>query len=145
MKKYPLFVLAMLCTRFADAAETPVVSAAACWIRAVPDGGAAYFTLSNPSDKAVTLTEVEVEGYGMAMLHESKNVGGMMKMSDVDEVPVPAHGSVSFAPGAYHVMLMNEKKPPVIGKNLQLSLKFRDAPAVTAACVVKTPDAIEAK
>src|ERR1035438_4523093 len=97
----------MVVVQAAFGADTSHISVSGCWIRALPDEGAAYFTVSNDTDKPMTLVDVSVEGYGMGMLHQTRNVGGIMKMSDVDEVTVPAHGNAAFAPGAYHVMLMD--------------------------------------
>jgi copper(I)-binding protein len=114
-------------------------------VRALPDGGAVYFAVANASDQAMMLTGVDLEDYGMAMLHESKKVGGMMKMTEVDEVTVPPHGNVAFAPGAYHVMLMDAKKSPQIGDSLRLTLKFKQGVEATASCVVKGPDGSPSK
>ena len=40
------------------------------------------------------------------MLHQSKEENGVEKMLPVKSVPVPAHGTLSFAPGGYHLMCM---------------------------------------
>jgi copper(I)-binding protein len=144
-KKNLLLLPAFLYAASASAADASPVSVSGCWVRAIPDGGAAYFTVANSSDRAMTLTGVDVEHYGTAMLHESKKVGGMMKMSDVDEVIVPPHGSVAFAPETYHAMLMDAKKSPPVGTSLRLTLKFKQGADVTASCVVKGPDGSPSK
>jgi copper(I)-binding protein len=77
----------------------------------------------------------------MAMLHQSQNVNGVMKMTGVDSVSVPAHGTVAFAPGSYHVMLMGGKKTPVIGSSVGLGLSFKDSGKLSSTCAVKGPDA----
>jgi copper(I)-binding protein len=144
-KKDLLLLPAVLYAASASATGASPVSVSGCWVRALPDSGAAYFTVANSSDQPMTLTDVNVEDYGMAMLHESKKVGGMMKMSEVNEVTVPPHGNVAFAPGAYHVMLMDAKNSPQIGDSLRLTLKFKQGAEATASCVVKGPDGSPSK
>ncbi len=46
---------------------------------------------------------------GEAQLHEHVMQADMMKMQQVPSVEVPAGGDVTFAPMAYHVMLLGLK------------------------------------
>ena len=74
----------------------------------VPSSG--YFTLKNDGDAPVTLTGLDSPAYGMAMLHETQTSGSTAKMVHVDAVELPAHGTVTFKPKSYHVML--EQRAP---------------------------------
>ena len=47
-------------------------------------------------------------------------------MQEVAQVLVPAHGSVEFKPGGYHLMLMQPKKNLFSGDLVTLMLKFSD-------------------
>ena len=71
-------------------------------IKSRPAGG--YFTVHNNTASQIELTGASSSACGMIMLHQTKEVGGVEKMLPVKEVPVPAHGSISFAPGGYHLM-----------------------------------------
>lgn len=144
--KNPIFasVLMLLATTAASAAGTPGLSVSGCWIRATPDGGAAYFIVHNDGDKDATLTSADIDAYGMAMLHQTKMVNGMMHMAEADAVPVPAHGDAAFAPGAYHVMLMDPKKSATIGSTATLTLGFKGGASLKSACPIKGPDATSA-
>jgi copper(I)-binding protein len=113
-----------------------------CWVRVLPDEAAAYFTIRNDGTQAAVLTDVEAQGYGMASLHESESVDGMVRMTDVASVIVPAHGEMAFAPGRYHVMLTAPKTQPQIGSSLPLTLHFKDGRTVTAGCALKGVDAL---
>jgi copper(I)-binding protein len=52
--------------------------------------------------------------------------GDMMKMQHVPSVEIPAGGEVTFAPMAYHVMLLNLKDRSLLsdGKRFPLTLHF---------------------
>jgi len=93
---------ALSSTAFAAAPAAPeAMMVSDCWIRALPgdlpSGG--YFSVMNMSDKAIDLTGVQSNAFGMAMLHQSQSNGSMSKMVMVDKVPVPANGTLTFAPG----------------------------------------------
>ncbi|MEZ0603358.1 copper chaperone PCu(A)C [Paraburkholderia sp. IW21] len=137
-----LLLAALLCGSsihaFAGAAATANVSD--CWIRALPgdlpSGG--YFKVSNAGDQAMNLVGVSSDVFGMAMLHQTQSQGSTSSMAMVDQVAVPAHGSLVFAPGNYHVMLEHPKQPLKIGSTIPLTLSFSDGEKVTAACTVKS-------
>jgi len=137
-----LAALLMVLPALGQPANTLTVSG--CWIRATPDGGAAYFVIHNGGDKDATLMSADIDAYGMAMLHQTKMVNGMMHMAEADSVPVPAHGEVAFAPGAYHVMLMDPKKAATIGSTATLTLGFKGGAFLKSSCPIKGPDATSA-
>jgi periplasmic copper chaperone A len=62
---------------------------------------------------------------------------GMMTMQPVDSVPVPAGGAVEFAPGGYHVMLIDLTTPLEVGTSFPLTLSFTKAGAVTVTAEVR--------
>jgi copper(I)-binding protein len=126
----------------AYAADAGAVSVGGCWVRALPGQGAAYFEVDNGNDHAVTITEADMQGYAMAMLHQTRKVGDMMTMSEVRTLQVPAHGKVRFAPGGYHLMLMDAKADHAAGDRLQLTLTLGDRSKASAACEVKSPDSM---
>lgn len=106
-------------------------------IKARPAAG--YFTLRNNGDKAVELTSASSSACGMLMMHQSRQENGVDKMLPVKSVPVPAHGSVSFAPGNYHLMCMSPTSAMALGANVPVTLKFIDGQTVTAQFPVKGP------
>ncbi|CAE6722430.1 MULTISPECIES: copper chaperone PCu(A)C [Paraburkholderia] len=137
-----LLLPALLCgssiQAFAGAAAA--VSVSDCWIRALPgdlpSGG--YFKASNTGDQPVNLTGISTDAFGMAMLHQTQSQGSTSSMAMVHQVAVPAHGSLVFAPGNYHVMLEHPKQPLKIGTTIPLAFSFSDGEKVTASCAVKS-------
>jgi copper(I)-binding protein len=55
-----------------------------------------------------------------------KMEGGMMKMSAVDRLPLPAGKAVELKPGGYHVMLLDLVAQLKEGDTVTLKLTFED-------------------
>lgn len=72
---------------------------------------AGYFTLRNNTDAPLLLSGASAPDCQSLMLHQSMTQGGMSSMSMVTSVPVPPHGSLTFAPGGYHLMCMQPSGP----------------------------------
>jgi len=110
------------------------------WMRmTMPSHPAAgYFVLHNDTDAALKLTGAESPGCGDLMLHRSVSEGGQEKMEMVMEVPVPAHGSVAFAPGGYHLMCMEPTTAMKQGGSVPVTLRFGDGSQVQATFAVKS-------
>lgn len=100
---------------------------------------AGYFTLRNDTDQKVELTGASSSGCGMMMLHQSTEAGGVDKMSAVESVDVPAHGTLQFTPGRYHLMCMNPQSTVAVGGVVSVILKFADGRTINAVFPVKGP------
>ena len=105
---------------------------------------AAYFMVHNNGSNADRLLSVDSPIAGSAELHEHIHSGDMMKMQQVQSVEIPAGGNVTFAPMAYHVMLMELKDRSLLqdGKRFPLTLHFEKAGDLTVDVAVqkKAPD-----
>ena len=71
------------------------------------------------------------------MLHQSRNVNGVEQMEMVSSVTVPAHGSVKFAPGGYHLMCMSPSANIEPGRTVPVTLTFADHRTVTKPFMVR--------
>jgi len=72
-----------------------------------------------------------------------KNEGGMMRMSPVKQIDVPAYGKVELKPGSFHVMLFGIKGKPAAGDSIDLSLTFDDGTKATTEATVRKPDGMQ--
>lgn len=100
---------------------------------ASPDVAAAYFTVINSGDRADTLTGVSTDVSNQSMMHQS--VGQTMTM--VSSMPIPAHGSITFRPDGYHVMIDKPTRTLRQGDHVRLTLTFgRSAPITVLVPVV---------
>lgn len=106
-------------------------------IKARPAAG--YFTLRNDTDAPAQLTGASSSACGAMMLHQSKEENGVEKMLPVKRITVPAHGSVTFQPGGYHLMCMNPRSAMVVGHEIPVILTFADGNTVAASFPVRGP------
>jgi copper(I)-binding protein len=61
-------------------------------------------------------------------IHSSSTKGGVMRMSAVDSVKLPAGKAVHLAPaGGYHVMLIDLARPMKVGEKVPLAFVVQDA------------------
>ncbi len=109
------------------AAALPAASVAVsdAWVRWLPAGlpMGGYMSLRNTGTRPLRLTGARSASFGKVMLHRSEVIGGMARMVHVDTITVPPGGSVRFAPGGYHLMLMQGRdvKP---GDSVDIDLQF---------------------
>ena len=107
-------------------------------LRLPPPGGtmtAGYLRLDNPHDVPVTVVGVSVDGASEAMIHETRTENGQASMQMLPKLVVPAHGSVTLAPGGKHLMV-SFPKPPAPGQDLGVTVRLEDGRSVKG--VLKT-------
>jgi len=92
---------------------------------------AAYMTVENLTARPVKLSGVTCACAGSVAPHESHSMGGMMHMQPANEVVVPPHGKLAFAPGGLHLMVMDLKKPVKAGEGVAMELTFDHTPPMT--------------
>ncbi len=97
--------------------------------------GAAYFTLSNNTDRAVALTGVTVAGAERAEMHETKG----RAMEPLASVEVPAKTKLTFAPGGRHAMVFGMPAQLAPGGKVNVSLQLADGRKVSTDAEVLGP------
>lgn len=133
-------VLGVACAR--DAAVRPTtLDVREAWARAADSGAmtAVYFTLGNGGTEADTLTGVTSTVAERTELHISTQHGGMMHMSMVTSLPVPADDSVMFRPLGAHVMLTGLNRPLAAGDSLSVTLRFASGQTLEVRAGVRQP------
>ena len=96
------------------------------WVRATADGqqvGAAYTNLL--STKSSTLIAAESDIAGSVEIHSMTMDKGVMKMRRLETLNLPKGKTVSLAPGGFHFMLFDLKKPLKVGENASFKLTFK--------------------
>ncbi len=109
------------------AAQAAGVTIESPWMRyllpSLPAAG--YMVLHNGGQAPAVLTGAASPACGMLMLHRSQDSSGTSMMMDVPTVSIPAGGSVSFAPGGYHLMCMTPRMK--VGDRIAVTLSFHNA------------------
>jgi copper(I)-binding protein len=65
-----------------------------------------YFDLAYEGDKGLSIRKADVDGAGMAMMHDYVEYDYKMQMTDALPVALTKGTQVSFKPGGLHIMAM---------------------------------------
>jgi len=74
-------------------------------------------------------------------LHEMKNEGGMMRMSPVSQIDIPANGKTELKPGGLHIMLFGLKGKHAEGDTFTVTLKLDNGETVPVKATFRQPPA----
>ena len=105
----------------------------------IPSSSAAgYFMLKNNGDIDRVLVDASSPDCESIMIHKSESGGGVEKMRMVDSIPVPAHQSVTFAPGGFHLMCMSPAESTKPGISVPVTLTFEGGISLTSDFPVRS-------
>ena len=101
------------------------------WSRATPAGakvGGGYLSIENTGTTPDRLVSVSVPFAAHAEMHEMAMKDGIMTMRPAEDgMPVPANGTAALAPGGYHLMMLELKRPLKAGESFAGTLTFEKA------------------
>lgn len=136
-----LMGLCVLAALLAAGPATAEIVLADVWVRATAGTGkitAGYGTIRNTGANADALVSVSTPAAGMTHIHKATHADGIMRMSPVGSLDIPAGGEAVLAPGnGHHLMLMNVARPLKAGDTVEVTFTFRDAGAITATAAVR--------
>lgn len=117
------WMIAAAASLVAQAAWAANISVTDAWARATMPGqpvSGAYMQIRSDTD--ARLLSVSSSVVPRVEVHEMSMDGGVMRMREVKAIELPKGKTVSLAPGGYHIMLMNLKKPIAAGDVIPLTL-----------------------
>ena len=107
-------------------ADKSVVSVQNAWVRPTNAGqevGAAYMTLTSKQD--INLVHIESDVTKSVEIHSMSMQNGVMKMRMLETLPLTAGKPYQLAPGGFHLMLFDLKKPLSEGEQVNFTLTFK--------------------
>jgi copper(I)-binding protein len=111
------------------------------WSRATPSGsktGGGFLTIENKGSAPDKLIGASGDFAGKIDVHEMKMDGGVMKMRPVEGgLTIDPGKTIKLAPGGYHLMMMDLKKPLKQGEKVPLTLQFEKAGKVSVTLDVE--------
>jgi len=109
------------------------------WIRSNPNGmGAAYLTITMPTDDTLVAAQVDASIAGRTEVHEVVEDDGMMRMRELDGgLSLPAGSTVELRPGGYHIMLLDMPGMLEVGSTVDLTLRFATADPIVVVAEVR--------
>lgn len=89
---------------------------------------AGFFVISNNTDEPLRITSVESPQFESVEIHETTVTDGISRMRELEELLVPAQGSVTLERGGKHLMLM---RPRELEDSVSLRIFSDDVPILT--------------
>jgi copper(I)-binding protein len=121
-----LFLAAVFALALPDFAQAEVLVQKA-WVRSTPGaarGSAAYAVIVNTGTKADRLMEVSSPDAAKVEIHSSQQQSGIITMTPIEMLAIPARATVDLKPGANHVMITGLTRPLRGGETLPLTFSF---------------------
>lgn len=136
--------MGMLLNAATFAAESGLsVQVTEAWIRwlpaNVPSGG--YMLLTNTGTTSRVLMGAISPDFGDISIHQTRTSNGMSEMVAVDSLEVKPQSSLRFAPGGYHLMLMQSKRALHAGDRVTITLRFADGHSLEVPFEVRAASA----
>jgi periplasmic copper chaperone A len=111
------------------------------WSRATPGGakiGGGYLTIENKGSAPDRLIGGSADIAGKVEVHEMAMNNGVMTMRPLDKgLTIEPGKTVKLAPGGYHLMMFDLKRPLKQGDKLPVTLEFEKAGKVTISLDVQ--------
>ncbi|HPD83006.1 MAG: copper chaperone PCu(A)C [Alphaproteobacteria bacterium] len=103
--------------------------------------GAGFMVIENLAQQDDTLISVSSPVAEINEIHQNHldPDDGTMMMRRLTSVDVPAGGKVDFDPKGYHIMMIKLKEPLTIGRNVPVTLSFKNAGDILVDMTVISP------
>lgn len=139
MMKFTLLATALLAsTSVLAAGVADKISVEDPYVRMVPPNApatAAFMTLKNTDGKDHAVVSAKAYINQKTELHTHIHENGVMRMREVPQIDIPAHGEQFLKPGGFHVMLIGLKSPIKEGQEVKIDLTFEDGSSKTIEAV----------
>ncbi len=127
-------------TAIAAATEEAGVSVRDAWVRETPPGmamTAGYMVLQNKTSRPQVLVAARSSGFETVTIHRTIAREGMTGMEHAPQIELLPNASLLFAPGGYHLMLLNPKRTLHAGDRVDITLEFRGGLVLPVAYEVR--------
>jgi periplasmic copper chaperone A len=127
-------------TVIAAATEEAGISVRDAWVRETPPGmamTAGYMVLQNKTSRPQVLVAASSSGFETVMIHRTVAREGMTGMEHAPQIELLPNATLLFAPGGYHLMLLNPKRTLRAGDRVDITLEFRGGLVLPVACEVR--------
>lgn len=128
------------CATFADGAADKI-SINDPYVRAVPPvvkTTAAFMAIQNGGEKERAIVKAESPFAGAVELHTHIHDAGVMRMRQVQQIPLPPKETVSLKPGGLHIMLFDIESQLKPGDEIAITLTFDDGTSKKITAVTRT-------
>jgi len=126
-----LVTLVVATSAFAQDYKLGTLQISQPWARATPasaPAGGGFLKITNTGTAPDRLVSASSPAADIVQVHEMKMDGSVMRMREVEKgLEIPAGGTVTLAPGGFHLMMMGLKGPLKQGTHVPVTLVFEKA------------------
>lgn len=101
------------------------------------DISAAYLLLENNSPDSIELVSVETESADRVQIHTHQMDNGMMRMVQLDSLPVEPGGQAEFKRGGLHLMVFSPDAQALESGSLDMRFNFADGTSIQSEARVE--------
>ncbi len=98
---------------------------------------AGYMVLQNKTSRPQVLVAARSSGFETVTIHRTVAKEGMTGMEHSPQIELLPNASLPFAPGGYHLMLLNPKRTLHAGDRVEITLEFRGGLVLPVAYEVR--------
>jgi len=134
MKKIIIALMMLASFQSVSSAQENKIVISNQWARPILGAGrpgGAYFKIENKGNTADKLMSVTSTASPRLEIHEHTMKDGVMKMSQVDYIEIGPGENVELKPGGYHIMIFDTATQYKDGDQIDLTLHFEKAGAIT--------------
>lgn len=116
------------------------------WARATAGAsktGAVYVRIDNTGNVTDQLVGMKTDSAERVEMHTSTEENGVASMQKVDAIDLPAHSTIEFKPGKYHIMLIGVDPPLREYDTFKMTLVFAKAGQIEVDVYVEEAGAME--
>ncbi|MDH5728193.1 MAG: copper chaperone PCu(A)C [Gammaproteobacteria bacterium] len=110
------------------------------WITAAPPGSrnlAGYFIFENKTTNNFKIIKVKSPAFEKVEMHQVSFPNGMMRMTEIEELALPAGQTVAFETGTRHLMLIGPKHALPIGSKVKVDFSLNNGEIINAQLDVR--------
>jgi hypothetical protein len=98
---------------------------------------AAYLVLSNNTEESLELVSIETESADRVEIHTHRMDNGMMRMEQLESLPIDAGEQAVFERGGLHLMVFSPDAQAIQAGTIEMVFHFSDGTSVTAEARVE--------
>ena len=139
--KWAMALLFATCA-FQAAARDCVPTMKDGWVRLPPAAMpmmAGFGRIQNPCRAPVVIVSASSPAFGEVSIHETRNVDGVNRMRELEQLRIAPDGNATLKPGGMHLMLMQPHAPLKEGSKVVVNFKLQDGREVLSELVVRKP------
>ncbi len=112
------------------------------WVRLPPAAMpmmAGFGRIANPCPMPAVIVSASSPAFGEVSIHETRNVDGVNRMRELEQLRIAPDDSATLKPGGLHLMLMQPRAPLKEGSKVVVSFKLQDGREILSELVVRKP------